>query len=140
MCYKKKKPADYIQSNHLNKTPLYHGQFSDKILIIFPLKRLKKTPYINGKRTRKGAITRKVRTQTDQNDHLENEICFLGEFSLNTQWRRLESIPILSHPVSGFCWASVALQASLAPSALTQSTCGKYSLYPREKGEIIHIN
>ena len=28
-----------IQSNHLNKTPLYHGQFSDKILTIFPLKR-----------------------------------------------------------------------------------------------------
>ena len=35
----KKNPADHIQSNHLNKTPLYHGQFSDKILTIFPLKR-----------------------------------------------------------------------------------------------------
>ena len=44
----KKKPADHIQSNHLNKTPLYHGQFSDKILTIFNHKRLKKTSYING--------------------------------------------------------------------------------------------
>ena len=34
----KKKTANYIQSNHLNKTPLYHGQFSNKILTIFPLK------------------------------------------------------------------------------------------------------
>ena len=56
------------------------------------------------------------------------------------QWRRLESLPILSQPVSGFCWTSVALRASFAPSALIQSTCGKSSLYPREKGEIIHIN
>ena len=34
-----KKTANYIQSNHLNKTPLYHRQFSNKILTIFPLKR-----------------------------------------------------------------------------------------------------
>ena len=65
---------------------------------------------------------------------------FLGEFSLNTHWRRLECLPILCHPVSDFCWTSLALRASLAPSALTRWTCGKYSLYPREIGGTIHIN
>ena len=34
-----KKTVNYIQSNHPNKTPLYHRQFSNKILTIFPLKR-----------------------------------------------------------------------------------------------------